>query len=392
MTLTDQQWSHEAHQLWTQDLKSQAIDRLLSELNAVANAKPKGLMMQFSYYLFLLNDYAAAVQVLDDAHNCYPDDAQVAANLVVLLSKTQQYKRAVEASEYALRLDAKSYAVYDALAKCYQRLGQYRNAVKAGDQSLLLKDQLVIQVDERWCLPSKSATEFTAEKKRVIAFSLWGNSERYINGAIRNALLAHDLYPDWEVWVYHDETVSSQLLALLASLGVQLILQASNQPDKQKLCWRFQVADHPQVGYFLVRDIDSVFSVRERMAVQEWLGSNKWFHTINDWWTHTDLMLAGMWGGVAGVLPNVWQSALNYQPAALTTPNVDQWFLRDCIWPYVKQSCYIHDRYFRQDQAHPIPGPEPIENQHIGSCEFTQLGQRQRELIRPWLTQLERNN
>jgi hypothetical protein len=52
-----------------------------------------------------------------------------------------------------------------------------------------------------------------------------------------------------------------------------------------------------------VRDADSVLNLRERLAVDDWLASGRWFHIMRDWWSHTDLVLAGMWGGVAGVLP-----------------------------------------------------------------------------------------
>jgi hypothetical protein len=35
---------------------------------------------------------------------------------------------------------------------------------------------------------------------------------------------------------------------------------------------------------------------------------------IRDGWTHTDLMLAGMWGGVAGALPDLQTQADRYVP------------------------------------------------------------------------------
>ena len=117
-------------------------------------------------------------------------------------------------------------------------------------------------------------------------------------------------------------------------------------------------------------------------------GAGKWFHTIHDWWSHTDLVLAGLWGGVAGVLPNVWSSVLKYDPPALSTPNIDQWFLRDQIWPLLKQSCFMHDRFYRVGIAKPVPGPQPSANQHIGSCEFRQAPQLQRQRVGPWLAGL----
>jgi len=45
----------------------------------------------------------------------------------------------------------------------------------------------------------------------------------------------------------------------------------------------------------------------------------------------------------------------------------------------------MHDRLFRKQQTEPLPGPVPIDNQHIGSCEFSQMPERQRQLIAAWL-------
>lgn len=63
------------------------------------------------------------------------------------------------------------------------------------------------------------------------------------------------------------------------------------------------MAEDPTVGRFLARDCDSVVNARERAAVDERLRSPAWFHAMRDFPSHTDLLLAGMWGGVAGVLP-----------------------------------------------------------------------------------------
>jgi len=358
-------WHSKAHQLWNHGLRADAIACLLKDLNAYKDRKPKPLMMQFSYYLFLLADYPAAVRVLEDASTMYPKDDEIAANLVVTLSRAGEYQKSISASAAALDLNPENFIVFDALASCFSRTNKYDKAVEAGNRSLILKDSLPKEIDALWQLPSSSADKFTENKKRVISFSLWGNDEAYINGAVRNLLLADDIYRGWEIWVYHDSTVNDNTLGLLSSLGAKLVSQADGQSEQHKLCWRFQVADHQEVGYFLVRDIDSVFSVRERLAVEEWLESGLWFHTINDWWTHTDLVLSGMWGGVAGVLPNVWNAATRYSSLALATPNSDQWFLRDVVWPYIKQSCCIHDRFYRRELARPIPGPTPIGNQHI---------------------------
>ena len=38
--------------------------------------------------------------------------------------------------------------------------------------------------------------------KKIISFSLWGNSPKYLIGALKNADLAKEFYRDWECHFY----------------------------------------------------------------------------------------------------------------------------------------------------------------------------------------------
>ena len=106
------------------------------------------------------------------------------------------------------------------------------------------------------------------------------------------------------------------------------------------LFWRFRVQD-VSVERFLVRDCDSVFTVKERVAVDAWLHSNHYFHVMRDWHTHCDLVLAGMWGGVGNVLPSVGELLAQYAIKGLPVRTIDQRFLREQLWPTIKQSCLV---------------------------------------------------
>jgi hypothetical protein len=106
---------------------------------------------------------------------------------------------------------------------------------------------------------------------------------------------------------------------------------------------------------------------------------------MRDWWTHTDLVLAGMWGGVAGVLPPMAELLDRYVPPTLDTPNIDQWFLRDSVWPFVRQSCLAHDRCFRMPGSVPMPGPAPSGNRHVGQSEYSVDEATQARLLAAWI-------
>lgn len=380
-------WDNNIHQLWLSNQKENAIKECVNKLNAITEKKPKGLLVQFSYYLFLINDYLSACAILKTAHENYPEDNELLLNYSVSLSRAQKNDEAIECLKKLLKADPLNFTAWDSIASSYHRIGDDEKSSRSGTNALRIKDKLHGKPDPSWQLPETDIQTFTANKKRVIAFSLWGNEKRYIFGALRNLLLAPDLFPDWELWFYVDNSVSPGFLEIITSLGGHVILQPNNQTQQDKLCWRFNVANHSDIGYFLVRDADSVFSLREANAVQEWIDSKKWFHIIRDWWTHTDLILAGLWGGVAGVLPNIPALLKNYTPSSVATPNIDQWFLRDCIWRYVKTSCLTHDRCFTFGDPVPLPGNIPKENLHIGSCEFHQRPEFQTNILSAWIKQ-----
>lgn len=380
-------WDSNIHQTWLSGNYQDAIKAAVDNVNSFKEDKPKGFLVQLGYYLFLLNDYVSSSAIFKNAHELYPDDQEVLLNLCVSLSRSKQDEEAVTYLKKVLKSDPLNFVAWDSMASTYYRLGDFKKAAKSGTNALTIKDKKFGAPVPDWNLPTENIKDYTKNKKQVITFSLWGNQKRYILGALRNLLLAPDIFPDWELWFYVDSSVSPGFLNIIQTLGAKVIMQADNQTLEEKLCWRFNVANDDEVGYFLVRDIDSVFSVRECNAVNQWIDSGKWFHIIRDWWTHTDLILAGLWGGVAGVLPNIDEKRQQYSPNSVTTPNIDQWFLRDCIWRYIKTSCLVHDRCFKHGDAIPVPGKIPKDKIHIGACEHSQRQEFQEKILSAWIQQ-----
>ncbi|WP_279452164.1 tetratricopeptide repeat protein [Aeromonas dhakensis] len=381
-------WDAAAHTSWLAGQRQVAIQQLLARLNGSA-VKPVALQLQFAYYLFLCGDPASAAQVLEMAHKAEPGNDEVLRNLCSCLSRSGQYEQAVARLQTLLQRLPDDFHALDALCASLAKLERHAEAAVAGTRSLELKARVSDKAPSDWTLPAVAPSAWlAADKPDVIAFSLWGSAPRYLRGAIDNVLAAAYLYPGWRVRFYVDESVPAELLAALRELGAELLLQPAGQSLRRCLCWRFQVANDPRVGRFLVRDVDSVPGVRERLAVQEWLASTRWFHIMRDWWSHTDLVLAGMWGGVAGVLPPLAPLLEAYQPDVMETPNIDQWFLRDRLWGYLSQSCLVHDRCFTPSGAIPWPLPAPDGSEHVGQDIFTAQGETQAHRLAPWIARL----
>lgn len=163
----------------------------------------------------------------------------------------------------------------------------------------------------------------------------------------------------------------AQFVSEAKKLNAEIIFNPGIHTLTEKLSWRFSVANDPQVGYFLVRDADSVISLREKTMLVNGL-SEYYFHVMRDWWTYTELILAGMWGGLSGILPNMNQSLEVFQSnnQLLETPNADQIFIRVVIRPSIRNSVLVHDRFFESFQSKTWLSPLPSGNFHVGQDEF----------------------
>jgi len=379
-------WSAEACKAWATGQQVAAVQATLAALNQQAN-KPPRLTLQAAYYLFLMGDLAAAAQILQQAHALHPEHQEVALNLGVTYNRLGRYAEAVGLLEQVLRLDPTHYVALDGLCICQHLLGRDDEASRAGTQALQLKHLASTAAATAWRPPAAHPRELAqqAGKRKVISFSLWGDGTTYLRGALRNVLLAPDVFPGWVPQFHVDASVPADFVLLIQSLGAEMVVHPAQQPLREKLCWRFAAANDPTVGRFLVRDVDSVISTREALAVQHWVDSDRHFHVMRDWWSHTDLMLAGMWGGVAGVLPDLSTLLRDYRSAAAETPNIDQWFLRDRVWPMVSQSCLVHDRCFQPEGALPFPGEHPEGSRHVGQDEHAARRDWQAQWLAPWI-------
>lgn len=137
--------------------------------------------------------------------------------------------------------------------------------------------------------------------KRIVSFSVYGDAPIYNIGAIKNAQLMEQVYPEWEMLVYYDNTVPHETLESLQKLNVHTV----DMSDKNifKMFWRYYIIDDKSVEYSIFRDTDSRISHREARLVNEWIDQGKSLHVMRDHPAHKICygsykkgMLGGMWG------------------------------------------------------------------------------------------------
>jgi hypothetical protein len=183
-----------------------------------------------------------------------------------------------------------------------------------------------------------------------------------VRTAILNARAARFIYVAWICTFFIDDSVPEEVVRASSSEGARLLKVNGLPVDPFGTFWRFLVADDPEVDRYIVRDADSVVNIRECVAVQKWLASDRHFHVMWHNYDHGELILAGTWGGVRRALPPIVPWARQYlaSRADLLGRTADQEFPRDQVWPSIRTSVMTHDSQFTFGAARlPGRGPSP---------------------------------
>ena len=179
--------------------------------------------------------------------------------------------------------------------------------------------------------------------KKIICFSLWGNNPKYTIGAIRNAELIKSIYPGWIARFYCGTSVPREIISELLRLKSEVRIM--NTPgDWSGMFWRFSAIAEPDVEVMLSRDTDSRLSVREAIAVEKWLSTDKLFHIMRDHPEHNTQILGGMWGARKPILQDMNYLLASYKKGDFW--QVDQNFLREVVWHRVAYTTCTHDPFF----------------------------------------------
>jgi hypothetical protein len=181
--------------------------------------------------------------------------------------------------------------------------------------------------------------------KKIISFSLWGNNPKYTIGAIKNAELGNIVYPDWVCRFYCGKSVPSEIISKLKSYSNVEVVEMEEYGDWSGMFWRFYACEDSDV--MISRDTDSRLNIREKNAVDEWIESDKDFHIMRDHPYHNTLILGGMWGVKNGLLKNIKTLIDQYSKGDFW--QVDQNFLKEKIYPIVKNSSFVHDEFMNYE-------------------------------------------
>ncbi|HBH53878.1 MAG TPA: hypothetical protein DDY91_18485 [Planctomycetaceae bacterium] len=245
--------------------------------------------------------------------------------------------------EHALRLQPENFYILANLAHALFELGDRAEGVDHGRRALLLKDQSVMAAG-----PGRLEKPHGGSK-RLISFSLYGDQAKYCETAVLNCIAARRHFPGYVCRFHIDQTGPSPIIRRLQEQGAEIVVVKDRSASVFPTAWRFLPLDDRDADIVLVRDVDSLIDAREASCVHEWIASGKPFHIIRDDCCHTELILAGLFAARAGVLGPVKEQLERFMASPDHPPQgryADQLFLRQCIWPRVRNDAVTHDRIY----------------------------------------------
>lgn len=227
--------------------------------------------------------------------------------------------------------------------------------------------------------------------KRVLTFTLWGSQPKYTIGAIKNADIAKDIYPEFECWFYiHKETVPKEIIEELSKRkNVKIIFKNGDLNTCKPLMWRFEAIDDDDVEIMMSRDTDTRIYMRERHAYDDWIASGKTFHIMRDHPAHSCQILAGMFGTKKHEKILSWKEIMNSfkqqgMPGnAWSAPHqYDQRFLVNHIYPIIKNDCLIHASFCKYEgkQCKPFPSDYDSEYHFVGEYVYENDNRNDRDI------------
>lgn len=253
---------------------------------------------------------------------------------------------------------------HDGLAEAAGQLGKHDEVRKAGSASLRLKMQEAAREPAAATVdpPAPRCFDPRNRLRNVIAFSLFGSDPRYCEMAVLNVRAARQFFPEWVCRFYVDGSVPAAVCERLALEGASIAdVRSVDGHDLPGTMWRFLALDDPGIDRVQFRDADSLLSTRDQAAVRDWCASDRWFHVMRDYQTHTELMLAGMWGACTGVLVDMAGEIRAYLGSRpFSARYADQHFLRHRVWKVAERSMLTHDDWFDLPGSQPFPSHVPM--------------------------------
>jgi len=188
---------------------------------------------------------------------------------------------------------------------------------------------------------------------KVFSFCLYGTDRNYYTGLLENIEIIRQHYPEFTIVVHKGFCDPTWVIPE----GVEVNI--TNREGAINALLRYMSLCTADVGF--VRDTDSRITARDRWCIDEFLKSDKSYHSIRDHYWHQSKLMAGTFG---------WKKAL---PIMMPTHEVgygyDEQFLDQCVYEQIKPELLVHTsvRAFVGEHAEWIERPCEDNHDFVGN-------------------------
>ena len=204
--------------------------------------------------------------------------------------------------------------------------------------------------------------------KKVIGLAVFGEKNSYAQYLATSIRAYLTLFPNFEVWIHHDEHFDSfgyaKTLKILSRKEIVRLVPMATRPTQGKcenMLWRLFPAWTFDVSYIFSRDLDALPTWKERSAVEEFISSDFETHTIIDNPAHAGIM-GGLCGFKAHKLRNMFStfekfiSYAKFSDERWAQHGADQDYLNGKLAPYL----HILEHTIKGRSTIPISEHRPI--------------------------------
>jgi len=188
---------------------------------------------------------------------------------------------------------------------------------------------------------------------KVFSFCLYGTEPNYYTGLLENIEIIKQYYPDFTIVVHKGFCDPSWVIPE----GVEVNI--TNRGGAINALLRYLSLHTAEVGF--VRDTDSRVTARDRWCIDQFLKSDKMYHSIRDHYWHSSKIMEGTFG---------WKKPL---PLMIPTHEVeygfDEQFLTQYVYDLVKPDLLLHtcNRAYVGEHAEWIDRPYDDEYDFVGN-------------------------
>jgi hypothetical protein len=189
---------------------------------------------------------------------------------------------------------------------------------------------------------------------KIISYALFKGPDPlaeifYLRGFYFNCLMNTLVYPEWITVVHVDrytfDKYQDLFTHLIANYSIKVSISDVEYEHCQKMLWRMEPIFDNDVDQVICRDADALTSMREAIAVNDWLTSGLILHGINDNPAHSLPLLGGMCGFRAEPIRELygtWENMISKAIRPIDTHGTDQHFLNHVIYEKFRDSYKRH--------------------------------------------------